>query len=118
MKTKFQAKNTSPHIGAILKEFIKKHNIYKSALARRLQRSASTIEYYTNSPALQSAIIWELSVALKHNFFADLAAQLPQEFTTNVPVDTSKEEEIARLSDENKVLKAKLETLKEVLKNK
>lgn len=108
--------NTPPHVGDILKEYIKNNNIFKSALARYLKRSAPAIEYHLRRPTMQTNTLWEISLGLKHNFFADLATQLPAEFTSNVPVDKSKDVEIMRLKDENKVLKAQLETLEKVLR--
>jgi len=51
-----------------------------------------------------------------HNFFADLAAQLPSEFTTNAPDPTQPlQERIAALEEENKVLTTKVETLMAVV---
>jgi hypothetical protein len=32
---------------------------------------------YGKNSTLQTAILWEICHALKHNFFADIAAQLP-----------------------------------------
>ncbi|OAD92292.1 hypothetical protein A7A78_08620 [Aequorivita soesokkakensis] len=49
-------------------------------------------------------------------FFADLAAQLPPDFTTNAPDPTLPlQERIAVLEEENKVLKTKVETLMAVV---
>ena len=82
MKTKYLQKNTSPHLGKLLKDHIIKHSVYRSSLSRYMERQPSTIEYYLKQPTLQTALLWELSTALKHNFFKDLAAQLPADFTT------------------------------------
>ncbi|MEH6764458.1 MAG: hypothetical protein V7655_08155 [Aequorivita antarctica] len=44
----------------------------------------------------------------KHNFFADLAAQLPTDYTTNAQDTTLPlQERIAALEEENKVLTTK-----------
>lgn len=117
MKTKYIQKNTSPHLGKLLKEYIAKHNVYRSSLSRYMERQPSTIEYYLKQPTLQTALLWELSTALKHNFFRDLAAQLPATFTTNAPDDTLPfRERIATLEEANKVLTTKVETLMAVVK--
>ena len=117
MKTKYIQKNTSPHLGKLLKDYITKHSVYRSSLARYMERQPSTIEYYLKQPTLQTAILWELSTALKHNFFMDVAAQLPADFTTNAP-DSSLPllEHIAVLEEENKMLHTKVETLMAVLR--
>ncbi|MFN8282869.1 MAG: hypothetical protein U0U67_06610 [Chitinophagales bacterium] len=62
---------------------------------------------------IQTAVLWEICNALKHNFFLDLAAALPSIFTTNVPVDTTKDERITQLEKEIDLLKAKNEALME-----
>ena len=116
MKTKYIQKNTSPHLGKLVKDHITKHKVYRSSLSRYMERQPSTIEYYLKKPTLQTAILWELSTSLKHNFFADLAAQLPADFTTNAPDPTLPfKEQIAALEEENKVLTTKVETLMAVV---
>jgi len=105
----------SPHIGNLLKTFFRTRRTRKAVLARLMMRKASAISKFQKKESIQIYILWELSHHLQHNFFADLASQLPAEFTSNVPINNSKEEEIARLSEENKLLKAQLETLKQVL---
>ncbi len=116
MKTKYIQKNTSPHLGKLLKDYITKHSIYRSSLSRYMERQPSTIEYYLKQPTLQTALLWELSTALKHNFFKDLASQLPSEFTTNAPDPTLPlQERISALEEENKMLRIKVETLMAVM---
>jgi hypothetical protein len=116
MKTKYIQKNTSPHLGKLVKDHITKHKVYRSSLSRYMERQPSTIEYYLKMPTLQTAILWELSTALSHNFFADLAALLPAAFTTNAPDSTLPlQERIAALEEENKLLKTKVETLMAVV---
>jgi dihydrofolate reductase len=47
---------------------------------------------------MQAAILWELSHALKHNFFADLADRLLNTFSRNSDeIPNEKEEQIATL---------------------
>lgn len=62
-------------------------------------------------------MLWKLSFALNHNFFQDLAAQLPPEFTTNAPDhNLPLQERNAALEEENKLLKAKVDTLMAVVR--
>lgn len=63
-------------VGLLLRNYIKQHRIYKSALARAVNRHPTTLQDLIKKPSLQTTILWEISVALKHNFFADIAAQL------------------------------------------
>jgi hypothetical protein len=74
MKSKYHENQGDFHVGKILKSYIDKHKIAKSALARKIKRGDSTIIHYQKSASIQISIVNELCHALKHNFFADLAA--------------------------------------------
>lgn len=50
--------------------------INKAKLSRKLERNGSTIKGIIYRSSMQCYLLWELSVALNHNFFSDLAAQL------------------------------------------
>lgn len=92
------------------------HRLRRAVLSRMLDRAYGTVYKYQQNKSMQTHILWELSNALKHNFFADLAAQLPADFTTNAPDPTLPlKERIATLEEENKLLNAKLETLMEAI---
>ena len=106
-----------PHIGEILTQYFLNNRTRKSSLARILGVVPSVITEYKGRTSLQCGILWRLSYALNHNFFADLAEHLPLDFTSNASIDTSKEDEIVKLSEENKILKAKLEVLEKVMRN-
>ena len=117
MKNKYLEIEGAPHFGKMLRGHIKKNRLYRSALSRMLDKAYVTVLTYEKRPSLQSSIIWQLSTAMKHNFFADLAAQLPPEFATYAPDATAPfKERIAILEEENKLLRAQLDTLKEVMK--
>ena len=116
MKTKFQANLGDFHMGKIIKEYIDRRKVSKAALARKIKRSDSTILEYQKSATLQVGIVLELSHALKHNFFADVAALLPATYGTSVPTDTTKDERIAQLELEVTVLKAEKAILLEAIK--
>ena len=117
MKSKNYRAANAPHVGQLLKNHIRKHRLRRGVLAGILGRSYSTVYNYQESPSMQTHILWELSTALKHNFFRDVAAQLPADFTTNAP-DSSLPllEHIAVLEEENKMLHTKVETLMAVLR--
>jgi len=102
------------HIGEVVKKHIDTNKIYKSALARKISKSDSTIIRYQKSSTLQTSILFELSHALKHNFFADIAAQLPVEYSAQKTEESAKniqtildlQKEIERLTIENDLLKS------------
>ena len=103
--------STAPHTGELLKDFFKKRRIRKAALSRLINRSPKTLATYGKNSTLQTAILWEICHALKHNFFADIAVQLPSTYTTQ-------DDRIAALEQEIALLKAKIESLMEALKGK
>lgn len=112
---KKQPKQTLPHIGNMLNTFYKTRKVNKAALARAIHRAKPTVHKYSNRSSLQCSVLWDVSVALEHNFFADLAAKLPQTYTTNIPEDTTQAQRITQLEEENKILAVQLELLKGVM---
>jgi len=70
--------NTIPNlnVGELIRGQQRKQRITHAVLARRIKRNQSVIKRMFNSSSIQTYLVWELSVALKHNFFADLSQQL------------------------------------------
>ncbi len=101
----------APHTGEMLKHYFDARRTRKSVLARLMKRAPNTVASYTGQPSIQTAILWELCIHLKHNFFADIAAQLPADFSTNVPVDVSKDARIAELEERLKIAEAERDVL-------
>lgn len=99
------------NVGLLLENYIKNNKISKAALSRALQCDDSSIIYYQKKKSLQSKTILQLSHALKHNFFMDIAVQLPSSYSTTAIADTSKDETIAALQTEIALLKAREEVL-------
>ena len=106
----------NPNIGELLVRVFKTRRIYRSALARQMKLGLRTILGYQVKKTMQTDTLWKLSVALRHNFFQDISSQLPKEFATYAPVDTSREERIEALEKENELLKAQLEILERVMR--
>ena len=106
-----------PHLGDLFTQYFLKNRTRKSSLSRLLGVKAPVITYYKKQPTQQCATLWKLCYALNHNFFADLAAQLPADFTTYAPDPTlALQEELEQLREENKLLRTQVETLKEVMR--
>ena len=108
--------NAAPNTGELLKTYFKQKRIRKAALARLLNRSSNTLVTFVKNETIQTAVLWEISNALKHNFFMDIAVQLPATYSVNVPPDTSKDERISQLEQEVALLKAEKQVLIEVAK--
>ena len=106
-----------PHVGELLKAFIKKNRWPKSVIARKTLRSPVTIEGFLKRPSLQIAILWEISHATHYNFIADIAAQLPADYDSSATDNTlALQEALEQLREENKLLRTQVETLKEVMR--
>ena len=103
-----------PHIGSMLKVHLDKRHIDHARLARAMNKNRTTVWKYDQRDSLQLKILWHLCTVLKHNFFADIAAQLPADYTTNVSPDTATIDRMAQLESENRDLKMQLDLLKEV----
>lgn len=112
---KKQNKLQPPHIGNMLKNFYVERKVNKAGLARAIVKDKSTVQTYETRSSLPCRVLWDISIAVQHNFFADLAAQLPKAYTTNVPEDTTQAQRIAQLEEENKILAGQLELLKGVM---
>jgi transcriptional regulator with XRE-family HTH domain len=105
----------SIHFGETLKNYFKLKRIYKSALARKMNTSIANILYYEKKPSIQLHNVEKLCHALQHNFFMDIAATLPANYTTSVAPNTAlelkimeQESLIFQLQTENNLMKTLL----------
>jgi len=108
--------NTQIHVGAIIKKYFVDAKIYKSALARTLGVNDAVVLAYEKRTSTTTATLLKLSHALKHNFFGDIAALLPKDYTTTAPVDNSNSIKIAQLEQEIIMLNREKNLLLEALK--
>ena len=109
----------APHTGDMLTEYYTSHRTREFALARVLNRNNDTVAGYKKRGSIQSAILWEISNALKHNFFADLAAQLPATYTTNAPDPAAEANaRIAELEQELAIVKAERDVIAKILSSR
>jgi DNA-binding Xre family transcriptional regulator len=101
--------------GALIQAHIHKNKITKSDLGAAIGRNGLAILQYIRNESIQTGILLDICYALKHNFFKDIASKLPDDFTTTNPTDKSlmseKDQLIAQLQEENKVLKIQNELL-------
>ena len=101
----------SPDTGALIKSFFAQRRTYKSALARLLGVTPDAVYLFAKRPSIQTDTLWKLCHALKHNFFADIAAGLPAEFSTTAPPDAGKDARIAELELRLKIAEAERDVL-------
>jgi len=104
------AGNKMPHNGNLLTNYVLENKINRAELARKMNRSNTSIYQYAESPSLQMGILWNASLILKHNFVAELGNLLPVEYTTQKETElleqvANQQKEIERLSLELSVYK-------------
>ena len=117
-KYKINEKAKDLHTGELITTFFKEKRVRISPLARIMNRKFDAIKQYQKNASIQSAILWEISVALKHNFFQDIANMLPPEFGTNEPKNETELNRIADLERQIFLLENERDTLYKVMKNK
>lgn len=105
-----------PHIGKMLKRELKNKGMDFAGLARAMNKNRTGVWKYGKRDSLPLKLVWHLCIVLKHNFFAEMAAQLPADFAINLPPGTGANDRIAQLESENRDLQMQLDLLKEVLR--
>ncbi|CAL2093362.1 hypothetical protein [Tenacibaculum sp. 190524A02b] len=104
----------SPHIGKLLSSYIERHAVQSKSIASFLKVSSTQVYRYKNSPRILTGSLWKICYALKHNFFLDIALMLPESY--HPKTSFAKDDEIKRLTEENKKLSIEINVLKELLK--
>lgn len=97
--------NTIEHLdlGKQIRQVMYDEGMNKARLARKLERNGTTIKRIIAGRSIQTYLVWEMSIALNHNFFADLAQQL----------DAATDGQLDKQETELKQLKAEYQRLKE-----
>lgn len=111
MKNTSTKPSTTLHIGDALQSYIKTNHISQAALARALGVQANTVLSYTQKASIATKTLWQICHKLKHNFFLDIAQQLPTSFESNYELFKEKDAQIAELQQRIE----KLETEKAIL---
>jgi hypothetical protein len=115
-KYKINSNSETIHTGNMLKAFFAIRRTRKSALARHLNRNKNSVLNFQKNSSIQTAILWEISMVLKHNFFMDIASKLPADFTTDAPINSEKDERILALEKQVELLTAERDVLVRVMK--
>ena len=97
-----ETKNNMPHNGKLLTDYLLKNDINRAGLARKMNVSNTSVYQYAGSPSLQMSILWKASIALNHNFVAELGELLPVKHKTGNEI---------QLEEEIKALEARIEKL-------
>ena len=108
-----ETKNNMPHNGKFLTDYILKNDINRAALARKMNVSNTSVYQYAVSPSLQMSILWKASIALNHNFVAELGELLPVEHKSGKEIQL--EEKIKALEAQLEKLNLELSVYKDVI---
>jgi hypothetical protein len=108
--------NTTVNTGELIKAYFDQKRIRKAALSRLMGKKLKAILQYEKNTTIQTRILWDLSVALQHNFFMDIAMVLPKEYSTNDDLFKEKNDRIKELERDVELLTKEKELLMEVLK--
>ena len=106
MTKKTNPLSTAPHTGAMLSSYIAKNRTSQASLARALGIAGTSIIGYKKATSIQTKTLWRLSRLLKHNFFMDIALQLPDSFSTTINIYEAKDQEIESLKRRIEILEA------------
>jgi len=106
-----------PSFAAILNDFLDRHRKSPSALSRKLDISVSALLAIRKKKTVQIALLWKLSNVYNHNFFADIAAQLPDNYTGALKdALAAKDKQIADLQSELAAMAKERDIYKDLLK--
>ncbi|MFA9188969.1 transcriptional regulator [Flavobacterium sp. FBOR7N2.3] len=103
-----------PVIGNFIHYHIVKHKIKKADVARELGIIPTGLNDYFKRDTLQFAILWKLSLVLKHNFIAQLGEYLPYRFESIQ--EKALKKELQEKNNYIQKLEIQLETLREMIK--
>jgi len=112
-KHKLQSTNPYPHNGNMLKEYFTKHAVNCAEIARQMGVSGSSVFQYFESQSLQLGILWKASLALNHNFVAELGEKLSIDYVT--AREAALQNQVATLETELEKLKFELSIYKNIV---
>jgi cell division protein FtsB len=102
-------------VGPHIRKHLREKRISHAVLARRLKRNQSVVKRMLYNSSIQTYLVWELSQALGHNFFTDLAQQLDQTTEGKLQQQQTELEELKkeheRLKEEHAYLKKAIDLL-------
>ena len=103
-----------PDTGKMISDCITNNRVYKSALTRYASVKYKTLVGYTKQKNLSTHNLYAMSMALKHNFFADIAATMPSTFMPVSPENNATE--VIALQSRVTALEIEVKTLENALR--
>ncbi|MCZ8091275.1 MAG: hypothetical protein O9282_11630 [Flavobacterium sp.] len=110
--------NNQLNVNEIINHHLETKRIRRASLARKMGIMLHTLLSYQKKSSIQTNKLWELSHALEHNFFADIATQLPTSYTTTINIHAENQQKIADLQSQIKALEIQNKVLMDIVKAK
>ncbi|MEP7169858.1 MAG: hypothetical protein ABI855_10860 [Bacteroidota bacterium] len=103
----------APHVGEMLRKYVKEKRIFQSAWAREQQIKPKTVISYFKRSTMQTETLFTICQVLNYNFIRQVADRLP----ANMPPYAANplEQENAALKKEIEMLKHEVEILNRVV---
>jgi len=108
-----KVKNPHPHIGMLVKRIMEEKKISQAELARRMQLTPTSIVNYFKQSSLQFGILWNIGIALEHDFLTELTNYYPADITFNS--NSKLVEELNNKTNQIKDLEKEIEIYKKAL---
>jgi hypothetical protein len=105
-----------PIVGNFISYHISQQEMKKADVARALGINPKGLTDYCKRDTLQFAVLWKLSLVLKHNFIAQLSEYLPYRFETIN--EKNLKEKLAEKEAQIQKLEIQLETFREMVGKK
>ncbi|MES2575256.1 MAG: hypothetical protein V4572_09960 [Bacteroidota bacterium] len=105
-----------PIVGNFISYHMQQRGIKKSTIAKTLDIDPKGLANYCKRDTLQFAVLWKLSLALKHNFVAQLGEYLPYRFESIR--EKALKEELAEKNAVIQKLEIQLEMVREMMGKK
>jgi hypothetical protein len=100
------------HVGSMIKHFVDKHLLVRKEVSKKLGFYNTAIYGYEKRKSIYTDTLLNFCHALQHNFFMDIAQQLPNSYTQNH--QSQKDLEIEQLKKEIEKLKHQNDLMKEL----
>ena len=104
---------TAPHIGQMLKRYVKEKRLFQSGWAREQGISPKAIGNYLKRPTMRINTLFTICQVLEYNFFTEIARLLPAELPPHIEQESELQAE--KLKQENEQLKLQVATLEKAL---
>jgi hypothetical protein len=105
--------NEVPHIGNMLKQYVKKHRIFQSGWARQQGVTTGAIAAYLKNPTMRVDTLFAVCQVLEYNFFREIANTLPVHLPPKII--TESEQLVIELQQQLQQQQIKIEALEKAL---